>query len=246
MDYKKSGVNIELADSLINDIKKKVAKTYNDKVIGTLGGFAGLYKISEDRYLASCADGVGTKIMLAEDLSDFSGIGQDLVAMNVNDLICCGATPVFFLDYLGTGKLERKSYLEIIESISSACVQASVALLGGETAEMPGFYPKGRVDISGFAVGSLHPEDLLPRGIKPGDIIIGVASSGFHSNGFSLIRQVISDNKELAQKCLKPTKIFVKIAKDLTNCFGKSIKGFSHITGSGFLNISRLSKDLGF
>ena len=255
--YKKSGVDIELANSIIDKVKPMIHSTHIPGVMNEIGNFAGLFSLSqekiEDPVLVSGTDGVGTKLMIANLMKKHNTIGIDLVAMCVNDILTCGAKPVFFLDYLATGKLEKSKMVDIIEGITQGCKKAGCALLGGETAEMPGFYPKGEYDLSGFAVGIVERKKMITaENIKPGDILIGLASSGLHSNGFSLVRKILLEqekidlnefsgnlNISLGEELLKPTRIYVNGILSLLEKF--QIKGIAHITGGGFYdNIPRI------
>ncbi|MBT3393391.1 MAG: phosphoribosylformylglycinamidine cyclo-ligase [Elusimicrobiaceae bacterium] len=244
--YKKAGVDINLGNQFIDIIKQKTKKLPYAKAIG---GFAGLYQVpfNKDWFLSAGTDGVGTKLKLAFLLKKHDTIGVDLVAMCVNDLIVNGATPLFFLDYYATGKLNLKDSSQIMDGIVEGCKQSSCALLGGETAEMPGFYQKGEYDLAGFAVGMVHKKDIIcGKDIKEGNVILGLKSSGFHSNGYSLVRNVFKGAKlkKYAKQLLTPTKIYVKDiekAKNILARKGQKILGISHITGGGLLeNIPRV------
>ncbi len=243
INYKDSGVDIEKGEKFVELIKKKVESTHGTKVIGGIGGFAGLYDQGTDRYLATGTDGVGTKLKIAQNLGIHDTIGIDLVAMCVNDIICCGARPMFFLDYLGCGRLNVETSVSIVEGIVEGCKQSNMALIGGETAEMPGFYSEDEYDLAGFAVGDVHKDKILDgTKIKDGDTLIGIASSGFHSNGYSLIRKLIQKTEtEILKKALAPTQIYVKSILDLMDNLPEAIKGIAHITGSGFHNIRRMN-----
>jgi len=255
--YKKSGVDIELANSIIDKVKPMIHSTHIPGVMNEIGNFAGLFSLSqekiEDPVLVSGTDGVGTKLMIANLMKKHNTIGIDLVAMCVNDILTCGAKPVFFLDYLATGKLEKSKMVDIIEGITQGCKKAGCALLGGETAEMPGFYSKEEYDLSGFAVGIVERKKIITgENIQPGDILIGLASSGLHSNGFSLVRKILLEqekidlndfpgnlNISLGEELLKPTRIYVNGILSLLEKF--QIKGIAHITGGGFYdNIPRI------
>ncbi|MGA2090915.1 MAG: phosphoribosylformylglycinamidine cyclo-ligase [Endomicrobiales bacterium] len=239
LTYHKAGVNIDAGNELVRRIKKMAPG---------IGGFSGLFPLKGTKYyLVSSTDGVGTKLKLAFLLDKHDTVGIDLVAMNVNDLICCGATPLFFLDYYACGTLNVDQAERVVKGIVNGCKQANSMLLGGETAEMPGFYEKGEYDLAGFAVGVVEKgQEITGKNIKPGDVLIGLPSSGPHSNGYSLIRAVF-DNKDLkkyASQLSVPTKIYVK---DVLNLFKKlgsrraSVAAISHITGGGFYdNIERL------
>jgi len=255
--YKKAGVDIELANNIINSLKPMIHSTHIPGVISEIGHFAGLFSLSqekvEDPVLVSGTDGVGTKLMIANLMGQHDTIGIDLVAMCVNDILTCGAKPIFFLDYLATGRLEEQKMVDLIKGITDGCKIAGCALLGGETAEMPGFYKEGEYDLSGFAVGIVARKKLITGGnIIPGDIIIGLASSGLHSNGFSLVRKVLLEeanlsltkkiaslHRTLGEELIQPTRIYVPTILNLLKEF--SIKGIAHITGGGFIdNIPRI------
>jgi len=232
--YKKSGVDIKLADKFTEFLEKKSK---------AIGGFAGLLPIAEtkDKYsIVASTDGVGTKLKLAFLLDKHDTIGIDLVAMCVNDLLCCGARPMIFLDYYATGKLDLARSKKIIDGILEGCRQGESVLLGGETAEMPGFYQPGEYDLAGFSVGIVKNSQLLDgRKVRPGDVLIGLKSTGFHSNGFSLIRKVLDGKKLLkkfAPRLLTPTKIYVKDINKLRAALRKQkhdVLALAHITGSG-------------
>ncbi len=248
MNYKESGVDVEKGDLFVSRIKKFIKGTYNEKVLAGIGGFAALYDMGGGRYLASGTDGVGTKLKLAIDLNKHDTIGQDLVAMCVNDILCTGAAPMFFLDYLATGKLDLTVHEQIVKGIAKACKDSGAVLIGGETAEMPGFYEGNKYDLAGFAVGEVYKEDLLTgSNLKEGDSIIGVASSGFHSNGYSLIRKLIEpQDRQLKLDCLTPTTLYPKTILPILKKYKKKIKGLAHITGGGFHNIPRINENMGY
>ena len=258
--YKKSGVDIDLANSIINNVKPMIHSTHIPGVMNDIGSFAGLFSISQEKIkdpvLVSGTDGVGTKLMIANLMEKHDTIGIDLVAMCVNDILTCGAKPIFFLDYLATGKLEKGKMVAIIKGITDGCKEAGCALLGGETAEMPGFYPEGEYDLSGFSVGIVERDKIISgKNIKPEDVILGLASSGLHSNGFSLVRKVLLQEEgiqlrekpgdlkvSLGEELLRPTKIYVKSILSIIEKF--SVKGIVHITGGGFYdNIPRILPD---
>jgi phosphoribosylformylglycinamidine cyclo-ligase len=230
--YKKAGVNIDAGNELVKRLKKKLPK---------IGGFGGLFPINGTKYnLVSSADGVGTKLKLAFLLNKHDTVGIDLVAMNVNDLICVGAKPLFFLDYFACGKLDVGQAEQVIKSISKGCKLSGSHLIGGETAEMPGFYKDGEYDLAGFSVGIIEKgKEVNGSKIKPGDVVIGLPSSGPHSNGYSLIRKVFSDSelKRYSKQLFAPTKIYVKeILASLAkfNSKKQNITGIAHITGGSF------------
>jgi phosphoribosylformylglycinamidine cyclo-ligase len=247
--YEKSGVNIAAGDSLVEWITKKNPQ---------IGGFAGIYPLNQDLSLVACTDGVGTKLELSIAEKKYRELGQDLVAMCVNDLICCGATPLFFLDYFACGKLNLEVAKEVISGISAACLQSECVLLGGETAEMPQFYDTGKFDLAGFAVGQV-PNFRIINGheIKSDDVILGIKSSGFHANGYSLIRKILKDNnlslskqenstqKTWGEILTTPTHLYVKKIRKILQEI--KVKGMAHITGGGLENIRRvLPKELDF
>ena len=248
MDYKSAGVDVEAGRDFVKRITQTVEKTYRPEVLGKLGGFGGMFSLPtgyHEPVLVSGTDGVGTKLKLAHQLNRHDTVGIDLVAMCVNDVLCCGAEPLFFLDYLATGQLEPEQLVQVVKGIAKGCELSGVALLGGETAEMPGFYQVGEYDLAGFCVGIVEKSKILdPEKIQVGDVAIGLASSGVHSNGFSLVRKIISDggfdwsdrprglDKNLGDVLLTPTQLYVKpvlaaLKSHLT------IKGLAHITGGG-------------
>jgi len=245
LTYKDSGVDIKKGDDLVEKIKTKVKATYGDRVKSGVGGFACLYEVG-DRFLAAGTDGVGTKLKLAIEMGIHNTVGIDLVAMCVNDILCTGAKPLFFMDYLATGSLQLGVSEKILDGIVEGCLQSEAALIGGETAEMPGMYAEGDYDLAGFAVGEVFPDDLLDGSkIKEGQTLIGLKSSGFHSNGYSLIRKVFQKksptNKSLF---LTPTKIYWKATKNLLE--KKLVTGMAHITGGGLSNISRMNSSFSY
>lgn len=248
MDYKEAGVDVVKGDLFVERIKSFISDTYTDRVIGGVGGFAALYEMDEDRLLAAGTDGVGTKVKLAQELGIHDTIGQDLVAMCVNDVICTGARPMFFLDYLASGKLDLEVHTELVKGIARACKEVKCALIGGETAEMPGVYAEGVYDLAGFCVGELDKKNWLKADrVKAGDTLIGIASSGFHSNGFSLVRKLVKDHEvELKKELLTPTKLYVNQLMHLLKTQRENIHGVAHITGGGFHNIPRMNEELGY
>lgn len=248
ISYKDAGVDREKGDLFVDRIKKMVGSTYNENVVSGVGGFASLYKVDHDRYMVAGTDGVGTKLLLAQQLGVHHTIGQDLVAMCVNDVICTGARPLFFLDYLATGKLDVDMSEKILQGIIEGCLQSRMALVGGETAEMPGLYNGSEYDLAGFAVGEVYQNQLLDgKNIQVGDSIMGLASSGFHSNGYSLIRKVVKENElDLLHELLTPTRIYVQLIQELQRKIPKSLKAFAHITGSGFENIPRVNENFNY
>lgn len=249
LSYKETGVDIKKGEKAVDQIKELVKSTYNSNVITDLGGFGGVFNLDLEDYnnpqLVASTDGVGTKLKLAFKSNKHDTIGIDLVAMCVNDLITLGAKPLFFLDYLATGSLDLDQFQDIITGVVTGCKQAGCALLGGETAEMPGFYNKGEYDTAGFSVGIVDKDTLIDGStIKSGDTLIGLASNGIHSNGYSLIRKIYFDkdtkiNENLMNKLIRPTKIYVKTILKVINKF--KIKGIAHITGGGLLeNVPRI------
>lgn len=245
--YKKAGVDVEKGYEAVERMKKHIARTTRSEVLGGVGAFAGLFELSSFNYnepvLVSGTDGVGTKLMLGFDLNRHDTVGIDLVAMCVNDIVAQGAEPLFFLDYIGCGKNDPAVIEQIVAGVSEGCVQAGAALIGGETAEMPGMYNQNEYDLAGFAVGIAEKSKLITgESIQNGDVIIGIASSGFHSNGYSLIRQIIKDldvtkqyeglPKSLGDLLLEPTKIYAKAVQAVLEKI--TIKGIAHITGGGF------------
>lgn len=239
-NYEKSGVSIQAGEELVENIKR---------INPNIGGFAGLYKLNDTQSLVACTDGVGTKLELGIAADRLEDLGQDLVAMSVNDLIVCGAQPLFFLDYYATGKLNVPNAGRVIKGIAQACEQSSCVLLGGETAEMPGFYTPPKFDVAGFAVGIVQNDEIIDGSdIQEGDLIVALPSSGFHSNGFSLIRKIMADNnltinskfqnKTLGDFLCEPTKLYVQTILKLKKNI--RINGMAHITGGGLTNIARV------
>ena len=249
MDYKQAGVDIEAGRSFVEQIKQDVQNTYRPEVLGGLGGFGGYFQLPsgyQEPVLVSGTDGVGTKLKIAQELNRHDTVGVDLVAMCVNDILTSSAEPLFFLDYLATGKLNSQQLAEVVRGIGLGCLQSGCALLGGETAEMPGFYQLGEYDIAGFCVGVVEKSKLLDGSqVQVGDIAIGLSSSGVHSNGFSLVRKIVATNnlswnhqpktlagQTLGEALLTPTQIYVKpILEALKQDI--EIHGMAHITGGG-------------
>ena len=261
MDYKSSGVDIEAGYKSVELMKQYVKTTMRPEVLGGLGGFSGAFSLEkikkmEKPTLVSGTDGVGTKIKLAFLLDKHDTIGIDAVAMCVNDIACAGGEPLFFLDYIACGKNYPEKIAEIVSGVAEGCVQSDAALIGGETAEHPGLMPEEDYDLAGFAVGVCDRKDLITgENLKDGDVLIGMASTGVHSNGFSLVRKVFDMSKEslntyydelgktLGEALLAPTRIYVKALKSVKNA-GVTIKACSHITGGGFYeNIPRMLKE---
>ena len=261
MDYKNAGVDIEAGYKSVELMKEHIKKTMRPEVLTNIGGFSGAFSMSafknmEKPTLVSGTDGVGTKLKLAFILDKHDTVGIDCVAMCVNDIACAGGEPLFFLDYIACGKNVPEKIATIVSGVADGCAQSNAALIGGETAEMPGFYPEDEYDLAGFAVGVVDEKDLITgKDIKPGDTLIGIASSGVHSNGFSLVRKVFRMEKEvletyheelgttLGEALIAPTKIYVKTLKNVKEA-GVRIKGCSHITGGGFYeNVPRMLPD---
>jgi len=253
--YKDSGVDTAAGQKAVELMKEHVKQTYNANVLAELGGFGAMYDLENGDVLVSGTDGVGTKVMAAFTLNKHDTIGIDCVAMCVNDIVCHGAKPLFFLDYFACGKLEPETASMVIKGVADGCKQSGCALIGGETAEMPGFYQQGEYDLAGFSVGIAKKDKIITgKTIKAGDVLIGLASSGIHSNGFSLVRSLVkmqvevlnnhihSFGRTLGEELLTPTKIYVKSILDITKKF--NIKGIAHITGGGFYeNIPRILPD---
>lgn len=254
--YKSAGVDVHAGYEAVDLMKKHIKRTNRKEVIGGVGAFAGLFDLSSMSYaepvLVSGTDGVGTKLKLAFQLDKHDTVGIDLVAMCVNDVVSQGADPLFFLDYIACGKNEPKKIEQIVKGIAEGCVMSGAALIGGETAEMPGMYQDGEYDLAGFTVGIGNKPDLITgETIEQGDVVLGIKSSGVHSNGFSLVRKVLDDQKlsltdyvdelgmTLGEALLEPTRIYVKLIQQLKNHV--TIKGLSHVTGGGFYeNLPRM------
>ena len=261
MDYKNAGVDIEAGYKSVELMKEHVKKTMREEVLGGLGGFSGAFSLDkikkmEDPVLLSGTDGCGTKVKLAFVMDKHDTIGIDAVAMCVNDIACAGGEPLFFLDYIACGKNEPEKIATIVKGVAEGCLQSGAALIGGETAEHPGLMPEDEYDLAGFAVGVVDRKDLITgENLKDGDVLIGMASSGVHSNGFSLVRKVFEITKEslntyyeelgttLGEALLAPTRIYVKALKSIKEA-GVTVKACSHITGGGFYeNIPRMLID---
>lgn len=245
IDYKQSGVDVEAGDALVEWLQKTSSgkSPHADKIVSGIGGFASLFRADFSHMkkpcLVTCTDGVGTKVKIAAQLGRYEGIGQDLVAMCVNDLICCGGEPLLFLDYYATGKLRQEQARPFLQSVRRACEDSDCALVGGETAEMPGVYHENDFDCAGFAVGVVDETQALgPHRVRPGQVLVGVASSGFHSNGYSLLRKLFADDLERwADTLLTPTALYVRLMKELQR--GGLVEAAAHITGGGIENIPR-------
>jgi len=253
LTYDASGVSIDRGNLFVQKIKAITGLHPNPNVVGGIGSFSGCYRLHGETLLAACCDGVGTKIEIARACGHLEFLGQDLVAMSVNDLVTCGARPLFFLDYIACGRLDVERFEPLLQSIQSACIESGCALLGGETAEMPGVYPPDGFDLAGFAVGVIQESALIDgKSIRTGDLIVGLPSSGLHSNGFSLVRKALLEGEEarlfstpdgceepLWKMLLAPTRLYVKSA--LHGASTGVVKGMAHITGGGLEeNISRV------
>ncbi|GAA0413127.1 phosphoribosylformylglycinamidine cyclo-ligase [Massilia aurea] len=256
LSYRDAGVDIDAGDALVEAIKPLAKRTMREGVLGGIGGFGGLFEISKkfkEPVLVSGTDGVGTKLRLAFELNRHDTVGIDLVAMSVNDILVQGAEPLFFLDYFACGKLDVATATAVVKGIALGCEQSGCALLGGETAEMPGMYPDGEYDLAGFAVGAVEKSQIIDGSkIVPGDVVLGLASSGIHSNGYSLVRKIIEvakpdldgdfHGRKLADVLMAPTRLYVKPL--LALMASMEVKGLVHITGGGLVeNIPRVLQD---
>lgn len=256
IDYKSAGVDVEAGYEAVKLMRGDVKRTFRPEVLTDIGGFGGLFTLDKSKYdepvLVSGTDGVGTKLKIAFLMDKHDTIGIDAVAMCVNDIVCGGAEPLFFLDYIALGKNRPEKVAQIVKGVADGCIMSGCSLVGGETAEMPGFYPENEYDVAGFAVGIVDKKKIIDgKSIKEGDVLIGLPSSGLHSNGFSLVRKLLNPDPEklkehvqslgttLGEELLKPTRIYVKTILDIKEKF--KIKGISHITGGGFIeNIPRM------
>lgn len=256
--YKAAGVDIDAGDALVERIKPFAAMTNRKGVAGGIGGFGALFDLKKAGYtdplLVSSTDGVGTKLKIAQELNKHDTIGIDLVAMCVNDLVVQGAEPLFFLDYFATGKLSVATAAKVIQGIAQGCAESGCALVGGETAEMPGMYKDGEYDLAGFSVGAVNRDRLLPaKGMKKGDVVLGLASSGVHSNGFSLVRHIMAlkdvsygsktpfaPKLTFGEVLLTPTKLYVKSCLKALKAYPDGVRALAHITGGGLENIPRV------
>jgi len=246
IDYKQAGVDVEAGDALVDWLKASAPKRWphHDRLVEGIGGFAALFRADFKDYqepcLVSCTDGVGTKVKLAVQFDSYSEVAQDLVAMCVNDLVCCGAQPLFFLDYYASGKLRLPAAKQFLSGVQKACVDSDCALIGGETAEMPGVYEGNDFDAAGFAVGVVDKTKALgPHRVKAGMKLLGISSSGFHSNGFSLLRKLFAaDAGRWKEQLLKPTALYPKVVKAAINKGG--LQAVAHITGGGMDNVPRV------
>jgi phosphoribosylformylglycinamidine cyclo-ligase len=256
LSYRDAGVDIDAGDALVERIKPLAKKTMRDGVLAGIGGFGALFEVPKkyrEPVLVSGTDGVGTKLKLAFHLNRHDTVGQDLVAMSVNDILVQGAEPLFFLDYFACGKLDVDTAADVVKGIATGCELAGCALIGGETAEMPGMYPDGEYDLAGFAVGAVEKSRIIDGSrIRPGDAVLGLASSGIHSNGYSLVRKIIEraspdlnvdfDGRTLADALMAPTRIYVKPLLTLMQQI--DVKGMAHITGGGLVeNVPRALGD---
>ena len=256
LSYRDAGVDIDAGDALVEAIKPFAKRTMREGVLGGIGGFGGLFEISKkfkEPVLVSGTDGVGTKLKLAFELDRHDTVGIDLVAMSVNDILVQGAEPLFFLDYFACGKLDVATATAVVKGIAQGCEQSGCALLGGETAEMPGMYPDGEYDLAGFAVGAVEKSQIIDGSkIVPGDVVLGLASSGIHSNGYSLVRKIIEvakpdleadfHGRKLSDVLMAPTRLYVKPLLALIAAM--EVKGLVHITGGGLVeNIPRVLQD---
>ncbi|WP_019141807.1 phosphoribosylformylglycinamidine cyclo-ligase [Noviherbaspirillum massiliense] len=256
LSYRDAGVDIDAGDALVEAIKPFAKRTMREGVLGGIGGFGALFEIGKkykEPVLVSGTDGVGTKLKLAFELKKHDTVGIDLVAMSVNDILVQGAEPLFFLDYFACGKLDVQAATDVIKGIAKGCELAGCALIGGETAEMPGMYPDGEYDLAGFAVGAVEKSKIIDGStIAPGDVVLGLGSSGAHSNGYSLVRKIISvarpdlnadfHGRRLADVLMEPTRIYVKPLLALMNAI--EVKGMAHITGGGLVeNVPRVLRD---
>jgi len=255
LTYRDAGVDIDAGDNLVERIKPLAKRTLRPEVMGGIGGFGALFELTgkyREPVLVSGTDGVGTKLKLAFQLNRHDTVGQDLVAMSVNDILVQGAEPLFFLDYFACGKLDVDTAADVVKGIATGCELAGCALIGGETAEMPGMYPAGEYDLAGFAVGAVEKSEIIDGStIVPGDVVLGLASSGAHSNGYSLIRKIIEvakpdldadlDGRPLRDVVLEPTRIYVKPLLALMKSRAGLVKGMAHITGGGITeNVPRI------
>jgi phosphoribosylformylglycinamidine cyclo-ligase len=246
--YKKAGVDIEKASAFKQKIKLLVRKSFTGSVLGDIGSFGSFFALAKEEYkepvLVSSTDGVGTKLMIAQLAGKHDSVGIDLVAMNVNDILCTGARPLFFLDYIASGRLDPGVLFDVVKGINAGCIEAGCSLIGGETAEMPDMYKRGEYDLAGFCVGVVEKKEIIDGSkIEAGDTVIGLQASGLHSNGFSLVRKVLSkaELKRMSEELLKPTRIYVKPVLKLLS---PAVKGIAHITGGAFYDkIARVLPD---
>ncbi|MDD5561026.1 MAG: phosphoribosylformylglycinamidine cyclo-ligase [Candidatus Omnitrophica bacterium] len=248
MTYKKSGVDIAGANVFKNKIKSLVRRSFRKEVLTDIGGFGSFFKLHKNQYkdpvLVSSSDGVGTKLVIAKLVNKHDTVGIDAVAMNVNDILCTGAQPLFFLDYVAFSKVKEDVLIDVVSGINKGCIESGCSLIGGETAQMPGMYKDGEYDIAGFCVGVVERNKIINgKKIEVGDKIIGIASSGLHSNGYSLVRKVFNpaELKRMGAELLKPTRIYVKPVLEILRQYAESVHGVAHITGGAFYDkISRV------
>jgi len=246
--YKDSGVDIKSASIFKSKIKTLVRKSFRKEVLTDIGGFGSFFKLEKNQYrnpvLVSSSDGVGTKLVIAKLANQHDTVGIDAVAMNVNDILCTGAEPLFFLDYVAFSKVKEDVLVDVVSGINKGCIESGCSLIGGETAQMPGMYKEGEYDIAGFCVGVVEKDKIINGDkIQAGDELIGIASSGLHSNGYSLVRKVLgaAELKRMSAELLKPTRIYVKPVLKILQQSGQSVHGISHITGGAFYDkISRI------
>jgi len=246
--YKKSGVDITGASVFKSKLKPIVRRSFRPEVLNDIGGFGSFFKLDKNKYkdpvLVSSSDGVGTKLVIAGLADKHDTVGIDAVAMNVNDILCTGAQPLFFLDYIAFSKVKEEILIDVVRGINQGCLESGCSLIGGETAQMPGMYRQGEYDIAGFCVGIVEKEKIINGDkINPGDKLIGIASSGLHSNGYSLVRKVFSrqELKRMSKELLKPTRIYVKPVLEILRQYGAAVTGIAHITGGAFYDkISRI------
>ena len=252
LTYRKAGVDIEKADDFKSGIKALVRKSFRPEALKDIGGFGAFFSLAKTKYkepvLVSSSDGVGTKLKIASLANKHDTVGIDAVAMNVNDILCTGAEPLFFLDYIAYSKVERNILTDLLKGLTDGCIQSGCALIGGETAQMPDMYKPGEYDLAGFCVGIVERKKIIDgSAIRAGDVVIGLESSGIHSNGYSLVRKVFSqaEQKRLSKVLLTPTRIYVKpVMNLLRTAYGAKISGIAHITGGAFYDkIRRILPD---
>ncbi|MBR5867663.1 MAG: phosphoribosylformylglycinamidine cyclo-ligase, partial [Spirochaetaceae bacterium] len=254
IDYRQSGVDVEEGYRAVNKYKAHAKRTAIPGVLNGLGSFAGMFEVPagmKNPVMVSGTDGVGTKLDVAFAVKKYDTVGIDCVAMSVNDILCTGAKPLYFLDYIACGKLDASVAADLVKGVADGCVESGCALLGGETAEMPGFYDEGKYDVAGFGVGIAERDDIVTgEKISEGDVLIGISSTGVHSNGFSLVRKLVTDfnekapfdpEKTMGEVLLAPTRIYVRPVLDVLNKFPGAVHGMVHVTGGGFYeNIPRM------
>jgi phosphoribosylformylglycinamidine cyclo-ligase len=245
--YAQAGVDIHRAEAFVERLKLNAKRQGHKKLWPALGGYAAILELSTTSGMAFTTDGVGTKLLVAHELKKYDTIGIDLVAMCANDLICVGAKPEIFLDYYAVGQLEDNQADQIMTGIIEGCDQTGMLLIGGETAELPGLYEPGHYDLAGFAAGRVESHHLMSADkIKPGQSLIGVSSSGIHSNGFSLARRVLGTKEEYLKELLKPTALYVNAVNEVQSTLTASLTGMAHITGGGWRNLLRLNENVGY